>query len=680
MYSAVTAESEKEDQTYLDPCCYLSGYEEEDNGDEGETMRNDEEHFIVEVPHRRAHRDASYSSPLESLGAPNSGSEELPEQSSSCTLPFSSPTNRQVEHSSPDLSDGTNAVSSDTSEPLLGPERPAEGPVSLDGPSGYTPSSNSRRSHVARESKDLSTASFATSPPATPGKSLESAPISSTEPPSVDIGRREATAATIASSACLVMAQPAEGKFLGRPNEAEAAATKSRAADRPAVEVPGGVASAGAGPAATAGSFIGKAGGAAAATAMVHWDDWADKRDVRDMWQRMDVAEEWANRSLDGGKVPFLRTNDGKAVVTQREMRGLAEIIIARHFRGRVDPRVVCAIAEVESSRQPLAYRFEPARGEASTGLMQVLQSTAEWLARDMGYRVYSADWRVTGLYRPFEAVYFGAAYLNWLSTYQNKPRDEEFIVRGYNGGPQGYALAATERYWEKYKRAKQALPWTSAGPAPQGVGATSPPPASPPRGGWEYWDAYASPEDMREMWSNASVSKDWKAAGESGGRVRFARNEQMQPFLTRTELRAAAETVVQKHFAKQVDDAVLCAIVEAGSRRLLHGDGAHDGLVPLGFGVVQRLSREMGFRAYRADSRRDMLRPFTALYFGAAYLSLLSQYRGQKRGEEFLVKAFIGGPEGTETGESRAFWERYGEARRQYPSMKKGGGICNLL
>lgn len=42
---------------------------------------------------------------------------------------------------------------------------------------------------------------------------------------------------------------------------------------------------------------------------------------------------------------------------------------------------MICAIAEVESSRIPLAYRFEPRLGEASTGLMQTLQSTAEWLA-----------------------------------------------------------------------------------------------------------------------------------------------------------------------------------------------------------------------------------------------------------------------------------------------------------
>jgi hypothetical protein len=73
---------------------------------------------------------------------------------------------------------------------------------------------------------------------------------------------------------------------------------------------------------------------------------------------------------------------------------------------------MLCAIAEIESDRRPLAYRFEPALGEASTGLMQVLQSTAEWLARDMGYRAYSVNWASEQLYRPFAAVYFGAGEL----------------------------------------------------------------------------------------------------------------------------------------------------------------------------------------------------------------------------------------------------------------------------
>lgn len=52
---------------------------------------------------------------------------------------------------------------------------------------------------------------------------------------------------------------------------------------------------------------------------------------------------------------------------------------------------------------------------------MQVLQSTADWLARDMGYNVYEVDWTSSMLYRPFVALYFGLAYLEWLSGYQGR-------------------------------------------------------------------------------------------------------------------------------------------------------------------------------------------------------------------------------------------------------------------
>ena len=39
----------------------------------------------------------------------------------------------------------------------------------------------------------------------------------------------------------------------------------------------------------------------------------------------------------------------------------------------------------------------------------------------DMGYRVYAIEGASALLYRPFVSVYFGAAYLKWLSTYDGK-------------------------------------------------------------------------------------------------------------------------------------------------------------------------------------------------------------------------------------------------------------------
>jgi 2,3-bisphosphoglycerate-independent phosphoglycerate mutase len=58
----------------------------------------------------------------------------------------------------------------------------------------------------------------------------------------------------------------------------------------------------------------------------------------------------------------------------------MAEILTSRFFK-RLDVAMICAIAEIESARQPLAYRYEKRLQEASTGLMQTLQSTAEWLS-----------------------------------------------------------------------------------------------------------------------------------------------------------------------------------------------------------------------------------------------------------------------------------------------------------
>jgi hypothetical protein len=43
------------------------------------------------------------------------------------------------------------------------------------------------------------------------------------------------------------------------------------------------------------------------------------------------------------------------------------------------------------------------------------------YLHRDMGYRAYTIDAVSALLYRPFVSVYFGAAYLKWLSTYDGK-------------------------------------------------------------------------------------------------------------------------------------------------------------------------------------------------------------------------------------------------------------------
>lgn len=195
------------------------------------------------------------------------------------------------------------------------------------------------------------------------------------------------------------------------------------------------------------------------------------------MWNHPEVRDEWLRVGEERGmKVHLSRNFDGKPYVTHTEMKGMAEIITRRYFK-RLDIAMICAIVEIESSRQPLAYRFEPKLNEASTGLMQTLQSTAEWLATDMGYRAYAIENVSALLYRPFVSVYFGCAYLKWLSTYDGKKRSEEFMVRGYNGGPQAATKTSTLSYWNKYLQAKQSLPDMSESP----IIFVTPVPSAPP-------------------------------------------------------------------------------------------------------------------------------------------------------------------------------------------------------
>lgn len=142
------------------------------------------------------------------------------------------------------------------------------------------------------------------------------------------------------------------------------------------------------------------------------------------------------------------------------EIRDTAAEMIAK-YNFNISPCMVTAIATIESGDkdQPelgvnrLASRYEPHIGDVSTGVMQTLVTTARWLASDMGYTakgIPAAD----DLYDFETSVYFGAAYLDWLSTYAGSERSEDWIVQSYNAGPgnkQGFYLG-------KYKTAKNNL------------------------------------------------------------------------------------------------------------------------------------------------------------------------------------------------------------------------------
>lgn len=54
----------------------------------------------------------------------------------------------------------------------------------------------------------------------------------------------------------------------------------------------------------------------------------------------------------------------------------------------------------------------------------------------------------------------------------------------------------------------------------------------------WTYWDEKISPEDLDAMWQHPEVKKEWKASNEKKGEVRFARDAELRPYLTTTEVK----------------------------------------------------------------------------------------------------------------------------------------------
>jgi hypothetical protein len=54
----------------------------------------------------------------------------------------------------------------------------------------------------------------------------------------------------------------------------------------------------------------------------------------------------------------------------------------------------------------------------------------------------------------------------------------------------------------------------------------------------FKYWDDCLDPEDMRLMWQDPNVNKEWTDAGEEQGRkVHLSRDSDGEAYLTQTEM-----------------------------------------------------------------------------------------------------------------------------------------------
>ncbi|XP_050367498.1 uncharacterized protein LOC126785877 isoform X2 [Argentina anserina] len=366
-------------------------------------------------------------------------------------------------------------------------------------------------------------------------------------------------------------------------------------------------------------------------------------------------------------------------------------MIVRRHFAGKIDPDMLCAIAELESDRQPLARRYDKKSKATHLGIMQILPKTADWLASEKGHGAYQLNGNELLLFRPFENIYFGAAYLIWLSSFEQKERSEEFVVRAYKGGTKKATHKSTLKYWQRYLSVKESLPSRKSLEGRRSVEEVSASLAlakagsSQNSGGtYTYWDSVASPEDMADMWNHPVVSKEWTLTGEKQGNVRFSQDDKNRPYLSRMELKAVAEIICIKHFStKPLKVSVLCGLAEIISMRFLSGVGPRPGIMGIDYSTAVWLYRHMGFRAYRINSADDLSKPFLSMYFGAAYLVWLVECEGRLQPPQYVIKAYIYGPKNVNLQDTGPEYLKFEEAISYYEDTKRNPrdqGSCTVM
>lgn len=419
-----------------------------------------------------------------------------------------------------------------------------------------------------------------------------------------------------------------------------------------------------------------------------YWNDCVDPLDMEAMWLDPDVSTEWIGvGETIGSNVHLSRDPDGKPYLTQTEMKAVAGITVRRHFVSLLDPDMICAIAVLESDRQPLATRYEKKTKATSMGIMQIFPKTADWLVSELGYKEYEVEGNPTLLYRPFVSVYLGAAYLKWLSNYDQKVRSEEFVVRAYSGGTKKATSKSTLPYWRRYLSVKASLPSRKKFEDAPLLNAASACITTVPKNSGElftYWDSRASLEDMEAMWNHPDVVKEWTKSKEKRGTVRFSQDETKRPYLSRVQVKAVAEIILFKHFiTKGVKPTVLCALAEMVSMRFIDGSGTRLGLMGIDYPTATWLYEELGYKGYRVTSANDLTMPFISMYFGAAYLDWLSEYEGRERTPQFVVEAYLSGPKNVNVQETGPLWLRFKDTVSNYEdssTTEREEGSCTIL
>ncbi|MEW8977830.1 MAG: lytic transglycosylase domain-containing protein [Symbiobacterium sp.] len=126
------------------------------------------------------------------------------------------------------------------------------------------------------------------------------------------------------------------------------------------------------------------------------------------------------------------------------------QMVLDLSYQYGVDPRLVAAVITVESRWNPRTVG-----SHSDTGLMQILPSTAAWIAGRLGWEEYD-------LFDPWTNMNMGIWYLHVL--YQEYGSWEKALA-AYNGGPRHAHLGAAHPYVGKVMRYYQhSAAATSAG------------------------------------------------------------------------------------------------------------------------------------------------------------------------------------------------------------------------
>jgi len=121
-----------------------------------------------------------------------------------------------------------------------------------------------------------------------------------------------------------------------------------------------------------------------------------------------------------------------KLTPVEKRVMVYADIIMNEGFNQRMDPAAIAAVIHIESEGNPYAKRDEYDAGRiyaTSYGLMQVLNTTADWLKSREPSLKYSG---AASLYIPGVNVEIGAYYLRYQFTRYNRLK---YAFAGYNAG-----------------------------------------------------------------------------------------------------------------------------------------------------------------------------------------------------------------------------------------------------